>query len=89
MSETFTPKEFGETLRNARLAAGGYSPADVGKHLDISAIYILNLENNEIKFPAPHILYELAKFYGIDYKKLMILCGHLVKKDLQKEIKAK
>ena len=43
----------------------------------LSEDYISALERSAVKFPAPFALHALAGIYGYDYKKLMVLAGHL------------
>ena len=44
----------------------------------VSNSYLHQLESDKIKQPSPHILYELAQVYKVEYPALMELAGFVV-----------
>lgn len=44
----------------------------------VSNSYLYQLENENVKEPSPHILYELACVYQVEYAALMKLAGFVV-----------
>jgi transcriptional regulator with XRE-family HTH domain len=44
----------------------------------VSNSYLYQLENDNVKQPSPHILYELSAVYGAAYSALMELAGFVV-----------
>lgn len=57
-------KELGLTLRQVEAMTG------------IPNAHTSQIENGTIEKPAPHILWDYARIYGIAYSKLMQLAGH-------------
>jgi transcriptional regulator with XRE-family HTH domain len=68
----------GEELKRLR-GRKGYTLRDVEEltRKKISNSYLYQLENDAVKEPSPHILYELAEFYKVQYKDLMHLAGYV------------
>lgn len=44
----------------------------------VSNSYLYQIENDNVKEPSPHILYELASVYDVEYAALMKLAGFVV-----------
>jgi transcriptional regulator with XRE-family HTH domain len=44
----------------------------------VSNSYLYQLENDNVKQPSPHILFELSSVYGVAYAALMKLAGFVV-----------
>ncbi|WP_084188115.1 helix-turn-helix domain-containing protein [Mycobacterium paraffinicum] len=40
--------------------------------------YLSQIENNSARNPSPHVLYDLAEVYGIDYTDLLVRAGHRI-----------
>jgi transcriptional regulator with XRE-family HTH domain len=57
-------EELGLTLRKVEEQTG------------IPNAHISQIESGRIEKPAPHILWDFARVYGLDYSKLMELAGH-------------
>jgi HTH-type transcriptional regulator, competence development regulator len=86
MSTHVEREALGDHLRAARKALG-MTLADVEEATDgISALYVCELEEGRVKFPAPHVLHALAGAYVISYVNLMQLAGHIRPKPLTGEI---
>lgn len=44
---------------------------------EVSNAYLSQIENDKIHRPSPNVLHALAVIYGIDYRKLMEMAGHI------------
>jgi HTH-type transcriptional regulator, competence development regulator len=67
-----------ELSRLRRLKAWTLRDAEEKSGKKVSNSYLYQLENDNVKEPSPHILYELSVVYGAAYSELMRLAGFVV-----------
>ncbi|MEK6274331.1 MAG: helix-turn-helix transcriptional regulator [Actinomycetota bacterium] len=67
--------ELGDLLAEARKALG-LTLRQVEDQTGIPNAHTSQIESGTIEKPAPHILWDYARIYGLDYGKLMRLAGH-------------
>lgn len=68
---------FGAVLRQAR-EVRSLSAVEAARTTGISAAYLSKLENDGVKKPSPHVLYELSQTLAVPYAELMRLCDYRV-----------
>jgi HTH-type transcriptional regulator, competence development regulator len=76
-------KKLGRMLAQARQVKGARL-RDVEDATKISNAYISQLESGQIKEPSPHKLFELAKYFGLDYEELLEAAGYATRSDTGK-----
>ncbi|MEX1156835.1 MAG: helix-turn-helix transcriptional regulator [Chloroflexota bacterium] len=71
------PASTGALLRQARTVRG-FSVVDAARAAAISPAYLSRLENNAVRKPSPHVLYQLSRALSVPYAELMRLSGYLM-----------
>jgi transcriptional regulator with XRE-family HTH domain len=66
----------GDKLTEARNKRG-WTLREVEQRTGIHNAHISQIETGGIERPAPNILWTLAELYGLDYKELLRLAGHI------------
>lgn len=66
----------GEKLRQAR-EERGLTLREAEDRSGVSNGYISQIESGSVKQPSPQRLHALAQAYGIDYRELMVMAGHV------------
>lgn len=67
--------ELGDLLADRREELG-LTLRQVEQETDIPNAHISQIESGTIERPAPHILWDFARVYDLDYAELMELAGH-------------
>ena len=66
----------GDKLAQAR-SGRGWTLREVERRTGIHNAHISQIETGGIERPAPNILWTLAELYGLDYRELLRLAGHI------------
>ncbi|WP_290920262.1 helix-turn-helix transcriptional regulator [Halodesulfovibrio sp.] len=84
-----------EDVDNMRVAFGrfiqmirrkrGYSHEQLADNADVDVVELKNIEKSSSCFPAPRTVYQLAKIFNLDSKKLLQLAGLTKKRDVEIE----
>lgn len=72
------PTELGELLRKARKKMD-WSLREVERESGIHNAHLSQIEKGTIERPDPNILWTLAGIYGLDFRRLLRLAGHVEK----------
>ena len=70
------PTILGETLASARQVKR-WSLREVERRSGIQNAHLSQIETGAIERPAPRILWTLAQLYGLEYRELLQLAGHV------------
>jgi len=69
--------ELSDLLRDARKVKG-VTLREVESKTGVSNAYLSQIESGAVPEPSPHILYKLARYYGLSYASVMRAAGYVV-----------